>query len=235
MGNKVGHGLHVADDVFRSYSSSTKVGDLVEELGWVDPVLPQSMYIFKQPSIGGEVTSHQDSTFLHTTPQLSCLGLWLALDAATLENGCLWARPGSHKEPVRRLFIRNPAHFEDGDKAAPQMIFLDNEDKTSPPWRWEGNMPEGSEPPSQGLHDIGFKPIICKAGDLVVIHGSVDHLSLANTSEKERHTYQLHLIEGPSQGITWSPANWLQYPSGKSFPALSQGRRKRKAVGDPET
>lgn len=67
--------------------------------------------------------SPQDSSFLYTTPRQTCLGLWLSLHAATLENGCLWARPGSHREPVRRLFVRNPAHFEGGDAAAPQMIF----------------------------------------------------------------------------------------------------------------
>ncbi|CAE7681290.1 Phyhd1 [Symbiodinium microadriaticum] len=90
--NKVGHGLHVADPVFREYSQSSKVAELVAELGWRDPVLPQSMYIFKQPATGSEVTSHQDSSFLYTTPRPTCMGLWLALDDATLENGCLWAR-----------------------------------------------------------------------------------------------------------------------------------------------
>jgi ectoine hydroxylase-related dioxygenase (phytanoyl-CoA dioxygenase family) len=37
------------------------------------------------------------------------------------------------------------------------------------------------------------------AGDLFVIHGSLDHLSLPNTSPTSRHTFQLHLIEGPTQ------------------------------------
>ena len=64
--NKAGHGLHVCDDVFRACSTSGKVRGLVRSLGWTDPVIPQSMYIFKQPRIGGEVTSHQDSCFLHT-------------------------------------------------------------------------------------------------------------------------------------------------------------------------
>ena len=49
------------DEVFRDYSFSDKVTGLVAALGWKRPVLPQSMYIFKQPLIGGEVTSHQDS------------------------------------------------------------------------------------------------------------------------------------------------------------------------------
>ena len=83
--NKAGHGLHVADSVFEAYSFSGlhqppaarlvrlprpsaspprarppptcagKVRRLVRALGWTNPVLPQSMYIFKQPAIGGEV------------------------------------------------------------------------------------------------------------------------------------------------------------------------------------
>ena len=36
-----------------------QVGQLARTLGWEDPVIPQSMYIFKQPRIGGEITSHQ--------------------------------------------------------------------------------------------------------------------------------------------------------------------------------
>jgi len=130
------------------------------------------MYIFKQAIIGGEVTSHQDSTFLYTTPKQTCIGLWLALDEATLENGCLWVRPGSHKERVRRQFVRNPEHFgksltgdgEDGDSSKPQMIFrklhYEDDDIT-----WEGGLPTD-------LHHSGFVPVPCKAGKsaLVLFH-----------------------------------------------------------------
>jgi hypothetical protein len=49
----------------------------------------QSMYIFKQPRIGGPVDAHQDSTFLYTTPQ-SVTGFWWAVEDATLNNGCLY-------------------------------------------------------------------------------------------------------------------------------------------------
>lgn len=229
--NKVGHGLHVVDETFKAYSHSDKVTSLVADLGWRDPVLPQSMYIFKQPKIGGEVTSHQDSCFLHTTPRPTCLGLWLSLDHATLENGCLWARPGSHLEPIRRLFVRNPEHFEKRDEKSPKMVFegCGTDVKAN---EWEGKMPIGWEPPtSEGLYERGFKPVECEPGDLVVIHGQVDHLSLPNTSPKHRETYQLHLIEGPGEGVTWSPRNWLQYPDKKEFPSLRNGleERKRKA------
>jgi hypothetical protein len=85
--NKVGHGLHLHDDVFRAYAQAPRMRKLLRELGWRAPVLPQSMYIFKQPLIGGESTSHQDSGFLYTTPRQTCIGIWLALHPATMENG----------------------------------------------------------------------------------------------------------------------------------------------------
>ena len=94
--NKVGHALHDLDPVFDRFSRRPALAEVVGELGLAEPLLLQSMYIFKQPRIGGEVICHQDATFLHTEPQ-SVLGLWFALEDATLENGCLHAAPGGHK------------------------------------------------------------------------------------------------------------------------------------------
>jgi len=229
--NKVGHGLHLADDVFRAYSASPKVAALARSLGWEAPVLPQSMYIFKQKDNGAEVTAHQDSTFLFTEPRQTCLGLWLALEDATVQNGCVWGRPGSHKEPIRRQFHRNAAHFEEKEADAPQMLFRELADcagaeDTRHPFKfgcvpWEGAMPEGmskfsgDDASAEGVAAAGFVPLECKKGDLVLIHGAVDHLSLSNKSGKSRHTFQLHMIEGPDTagGIVWSKENWLQLPN----------------------
>src|SRR5260370_35311503 len=63
------------------------------------------MYIFKQPRMGGEVTCHQDATFLFTEP-LRLVGLWFALEDATIENGCLWAIPGGHGRGLKSRWRR---------------------------------------------------------------------------------------------------------------------------------
>lgn len=42
------------------------------------------------------VPAHQDATFLYTEPLGRLLGLWIALEDTTVENGCLWFIPGSH-------------------------------------------------------------------------------------------------------------------------------------------
>lgn len=103
--NKVGHALHEIDPVFKTFSCSEKLSSLMLSLGYKRPVIIQSMYIFKQPGIGGEVVPHQDNSFLYTEPP-TCTGLWLALEDATILNGCLWAIPGSHKNGLVRRFIR---------------------------------------------------------------------------------------------------------------------------------
>ena len=204
--NKAGHGMHVQPGAFHEYTTSAKIRNLVQELGWVDPVVPQSMYIFKQKRVGSAVTSHQDSTFLYTTPKQSCLGLWLALHDATITNGCLWVRPGSHWEETRVKFSRNPEHFgEDviqnrnnvakGDTTKSQMIFVEEPisgsrkggDDKSKSIDWVGKIPDidGCETPWDSLFEAGFVPVECKAGDLVVFPGELDHLSLENTSGDE--------------------------------------------------
>ncbi|XP_075550175.1 phytanoyl-CoA dioxygenase domain-containing protein 1-like isoform X2 [Dermacentor variabilis] len=110
--NKIGHALHWLNPVFRCISFSSKVKALVKEIGFKDPCIVQSMYIFKNPEIGGEVTAHQDATFLYTEPN-KLIGLWFPLEDATLENGCLWYIPGSHNTmSLSRRFVRN--HDPDG-------------------------------------------------------------------------------------------------------------------------
>uniref|UniRef100_A0A0G4HY71 Fe2OG dioxygenase domain-containing protein n=2 Tax=Chromera velia TaxID=505693 RepID=A0A0G4HY71_9ALVE len=216
--NKVGHGLHVADDVFRAYATSEKVVNLTRELGYQSPVLPQSMYIFKNAKVGGEVTPHQDSTYLYTEPRPSCLGLWLALHDATTENGCLWARPGSHKEAVRKIWTRNPEHFEAGKADASLMVY---EHLSTPKTDMEGAMEDKSfETSGKDPKEYGFVPVPINAGDLFIIHGQLEHMSLPNRSEKPRETFQLHLVEGPKAGVFWSKKNWLQYPGEKAFPSV---------------
>ncbi|XP_053543752.1 phytanoyl-CoA dioxygenase domain-containing protein 1 isoform X4 [Ictalurus punctatus] len=106
--NKVGHALHAHDPVFKSITHSPKVQNLAEKLGLISPVVLQSMYIFKQPGIGGEVTPHQDATFLYTEPLGQVMGVWIALEDATLDNGCLWFIPGSHRNGITRRMVRTP-------------------------------------------------------------------------------------------------------------------------------
>jgi len=167
--NKIGHALHDLDPFFNEFSRSPAVAQLVADLGINRPLLLQGMYIFKQARIGGEVTCHQDSTFLYTEPQ-SIAGLWFALEDATIENGCLWALPGGHKLGLKSRWLRN----ETGG------MKFDVFDPT--PW-----------PEDQLL------PLEVTKGSLIILDGRLPHKSQANRSRKSRHAYTLHVISADSE------------------------------------
>jgi phytanoyl-CoA hydroxylase len=164
--NKIGHALHDLDPVFNRFSRSPKIQELAKDIGIKDPLLLQSMYIFKQPNIGGEVSCHQDSTFLYTEP-IDIAGLWFALEDATIENSCLWAIPGGHKYGLKSRWVRTA-------NDTMEFVTFDSE-----PW------PEAE-----------LKPLEVRKGSLILLHGLLPHRSLANRSDKSRQAYTLHLIGG---------------------------------------
>lgn len=52
--NKVGHALHRLHPTFAALTYSDSVAAVCRALGLVKPVVPQSMYIYKNPRVGGE-------------------------------------------------------------------------------------------------------------------------------------------------------------------------------------
>ncbi|XP_059849749.1 phytanoyl-CoA dioxygenase domain-containing protein 1 isoform X5 [Hypanus sabinus] len=183
--------LHVLEPAFKNLTHSRKVQEVAQKLGLQEPVIVQSMYIFKQPEIGGEVTPHQDATFLYTEPLGSIVGFWIALDDATEENGCLWFIPGSHRAGITRRMKRS----QNGEY--PFLKFVGQ----------ERNYPDNE-----------FISVPVKKGGLILIHGQVVHKSALNTSDKSRHCYTFHVME--SRDTHWSEENWLQPTPELPFPLL---------------
>lgn len=189
--NKVGHALHDLDPVFMRHSYDERVVRICHDVGMAAPVAVQSMYIFKQAFIGGEVNAHQDGAFLYTRPQ-SVLGLWWALDDCTLENGCLWAVPGSHNLGVHRRFRRRP-------NGEPGTVF---------------------EPPEAVAWDLSQAvPLVIPRGSLVLLHSALVHFSKENSSSKARHAYSIHVIDG-AEGVEYPRDNWLQRPADSQRPFM---------------
>ncbi|MSW90474.1 MAG: hypothetical protein F2812_02630, partial [Actinobacteria bacterium] len=93
------------DDFHDRRHKPTHRGRVLPRFGRQDPQLLQSMYIFRQPHIGGEVPCHTDHTFLWTDRQ-NVVGFWFAIDDVTTVNGRLWVKPGGHRPPVGSRFGR---------------------------------------------------------------------------------------------------------------------------------
>ncbi|MBV8298891.1 MAG: phytanoyl-CoA dioxygenase family protein [Candidatus Eremiobacteraeota bacterium] len=163
--NKIGHAMHDLDPVFERFSRDSRLQELAHELGIAEPRVYQSMYIFKQPRIGGEVRWHQDATYFDTDP-ISVTTLWFALERADRSNGCLWVQRGGHRTPLRERFVV--------DGGGPRIEQLD-----ATPWPSEADA----------------EPVEVEAGTLVVLHGCLPHYSAPNRSETSRHAYTLHFVD----------------------------------------
>ncbi len=166
--NKIGHNLHELDPVYGPFCQGPVLAQIAEAIGMAVPRLIQSMVIFKPPEIGGEVTAHQDSTFLYTEPE-SAVGLWIALEDATMANGCLWALPGGHRQSLRQRFHRQGSG-----------VAFETFDPTP-------------------LPSDGYVPLEAPAGTVIVLHGRLPHRSGANRSAQSRTAFTLHLIEAEAR------------------------------------
>lgn len=179
--NKLGHAMHDLDPVFDAFSRTPELAALASDIGMAKPLLLQSMYIFKQARIGAEVACHTDHTYLWTEPK-SVVGFWFAIDDATTANGCMWALPGGHRLPVKARSRLNDA------RTATMLEVLDPE-----PY------------PANGL-----MPLEAARGTLILLDGGLPHRSGPNLSDRPRHAYTLHAIDGRANYLA---DNWLTRPT----------------------
>jgi len=104
----------------------------------------QSMLFVKPPGFQGQAW-HQDEIFIPTRDR-SLIGAWIALDDATVDNGCLWVLPESH-----RTGYLYPLHEHE------------NPDEFDP------------SPESYGFDDEAEVPLECRAGSVVFFNGYLLH------------------------------------------------------------
>ncbi|MET0577426.1 MAG: phytanoyl-CoA dioxygenase family protein [Ilumatobacteraceae bacterium] len=195
--NKIGHAMHDLDPVFEAFSYTRALAEVAADIGLHDPLAVQSMYIFQQPRIGGEVGCHQDAPFLYTDP-VTVTGFWFAIEDATLDNGCLWAQPGGHRGPLRRLYQR----ADDLGDGATRFVELDDTPLPTPP--------------------ADLVPIVARRGTMVILHGLLPHWSGVNRSPVSRHAYSLHCVSAAAEYPAW---NWLQRPASMPLRPLDRSVR----------
>lgn len=168
--NKIGHAMHDLNPEFRSFCRASIFSDALRAIGYQNPLLWQTMYIFKQPHIGGEVRWHQDGSYLISDPP-TVTGIWVAIEDAHRGNGCLWVQPGGHHSPLRETFQ------VDWESGKGKLIDLD---KT--PWPTQSDALAVEVP----------------AGSLVIFHDHMPHYSSQNLSAHSRHAFTMHVAENSS-------------------------------------
>ncbi|MDA0840545.1 MAG: phytanoyl-CoA dioxygenase family protein [Planctomycetota bacterium] len=162
------HQLHFVSPVIERYVRHPKLCGILSQIAaahlpWWDGSVKcmQSMYFVKPSGFQGQAW-HQDEIYIPTRDR-SLVGGWIALDDATVENGCLWVIPGSHKTG---------------------MLY---------PQRDHGNTDEfdfGAE--SHGFDESQEIPVEVKTGTLVFFNGYLLHRSRKNRSAATRRVLVNH-------------------------------------------
>lgn len=135
-------------------------------------VCGQMMFVKKGGKPGQ--APHQDEFYIPTRDRSLC-GAWIALDDATVENGCLWVIPGSHKHG----------------------IIWPMEKHDDP--RYDVSPISCKHPYS----DEHYVPVPLSAGDSVFFNGYLLHKSLNNTTDGYRRAFANHYMSATSM-LPWS-------------------------------
>ncbi len=124
------HMPHYLSPVIRRYTTHPAVAEVLGRIvgahlrdGLWDGAVKcmQSMFFAKPPGKPGQAW-HQDEIYIPTRDRSLC-GAWIALDDATVENGCLRVLPGSHRPGV--LYPQQDHGRSDEFDAAPESFGFD--------------------------------------------------------------------------------------------------------------
>ena len=98
------HFPHKVSPLMAQMIQHPAIVDVLTQIIGPDVKCMQSMLFVKNAGKPGQAW-HQDETFI-PTHDASLTGVWIALDDATVDNGCLWMQPGSHAQ--RHLWPSRP-------------------------------------------------------------------------------------------------------------------------------
>ncbi|MEZ4863746.1 MAG: phytanoyl-CoA dioxygenase family protein [Caldilineaceae bacterium] len=85
------------DDLFRGLGLHPNILSILTQILGPDLKMFRNSLLLKPPEVGSAKGMHQDSPYWPIAPMDLC-SCWFPLDDATLENGCMAAIPGSHKQ-----------------------------------------------------------------------------------------------------------------------------------------
>jgi ectoine hydroxylase-related dioxygenase (phytanoyl-CoA dioxygenase family) len=91
---------HVHRPKVQQIARDPRLVALVEQVLGVGVSVYFSQVFFKAPGGGGPKPAHQDNFYFGPSDIEGIVTAWIALDDATLENGCLYFGEGTHQGPV---------------------------------------------------------------------------------------------------------------------------------------
>ncbi|MEO0563200.1 MAG: phytanoyl-CoA dioxygenase family protein [Chloroflexota bacterium] len=177
------HFPHKISDVMLDYMKHPAIADVLTGIVGPDVKSMQSMLFIKSAGKPGQAW-HQDEDFIPTRDR-SLVGAWIALDDATVENGCLWIIPGSHRHGV--LWEMQEQDSPDFDCSDESVGF---------PYT-----------------DADAVPVEVRAGSIVFFNGYTLHRSLPNVTESGYRRALVNHYMSASSLLPWQPPKEGEYVS----------------------
>ena len=154
---------------FMDVCTNAEILDFVESVIGPDIILWSSGVFCKKPNVGLEVPWHQDGHFWPIRPLATCT-VWIAVDDATKENGCMRYLPGSHKE--KQLFKH---HYSDSKSLVLNQEILNSE-----------------------IDELKVKDDLLERGQMSLHDVYLVHGSNRNQSDKRRAGYAIRYMPASS-------------------------------------
>ena len=155
---------HLRHPIFRMLINDSRLLDMVECLLGPDLRLIHYQGIYKPPHTGGEVGWHQDNYYFNVAENRT-VSVWLAVDDATVENGCMWYLPGRHRERLDHTQLWDTAHKKGFYFAV------------------------------RDLDDSGAMPAEVRKGGFSIHHCLMPHRSLKNRTGQPRRGLAMHFMD----------------------------------------
>lgn len=158
--------------------SDDRLLDVAEQFIGPNIALFASHYISKPPFDGRPVLWHQDGSYWPLDP-MEVVTLWLAVDDADAENGCMRVIPGTQNESLQEMKPNTEVVSVLGSQIDPAMV-----------------------------DESRAVDIVLKAGDVSVHHPNVIHGSNANTSPRRRCGLTIRYIPTSTRILHRGEAPW---------------------------
>jgi ectoine hydroxylase-related dioxygenase (phytanoyl-CoA dioxygenase family) len=158
---------HRVHPLFDRLIRDPRLLDAIESLIGPNIRLVHFQGLYKPPRTGGNVHWHQDDYYFGVNKKDAVASCWLALDDATVENGCMWVVPGAHN----RMYD----HQKNWDPKDKKGFFFSVKDDS--------------------FSDVGALPIELKRGQCLFHHGLMPHRSLNNISPRMRRAFAMHFFD----------------------------------------
>jgi len=121
--------------LFMEHAADPALLDVVEDLLGPDLVIYNTQALLKPAFHGTSQPWHQDAAYWPIRP-MNMVSCWIAIDEATLENGCMRFVPGSHKRGLAEHRSGRPLSAASGGTAAAvQEIQVDESEAVAVPAR----------------------------------------------------------------------------------------------------